>query len=329
MVPLSDLRLVVPYRIATYNAEGEAKHIYEDVVVDHLVMERHTTGIDPFTGLDYGNEEFPKEHRYDPDTGLPIFNRYIAGTRRRIAWPWEKEEKEEPESDRKDTTTTEVKQGWFRSSFRNLGANWVKVKESLRRYAASPLTGGAQKKLEDNDELQAEDEKEMNSINKQIEEVYTARKEGKPQPDKRPPDFDEDTGRNRIEGEETKTFYPTLVYPPFPNELSQELAPHIREAKWAEAREKRERVAQETREIEKPKANPEEQEAKQRQLDRMKTPLQLRWEVEWARKAQAEMANPKVSTEVLLAALGKHMQDNGVKLTEKRRKAAKKLEEVD
>ena len=64
---------------------------YEDVIVERIHMERHTTGIDPFTGTLYIDEPIPEDHQYDPQTGLPIFHRYIAGTNHRIEWPWEHE----------------------------------------------------------------------------------------------------------------------------------------------------------------------------------------------------------------------------------------------
>ena len=75
---MEDARLVIPYASTSFGPNGQS--LYEDVIVDNIVMERHTTGIDPFTGIDYGNQEIPKEHQYDPETGLPIFHRYIAGT---------------------------------------------------------------------------------------------------------------------------------------------------------------------------------------------------------------------------------------------------------
>ena len=59
---------------------------------------------------------------------------------------------------------------------------------------------------------------------------------------------------------------------------------------------------------------------------RMKTPLQLRWEQEQARKLQAQKETPAVDTETLLAALGQHMQANGVKKNGKRRAASQAAE---
>ena len=86
---MEDVRLVAPYQISTTDKDGNHVQTWTDVVVDNVLLERHTTGIDPFTKIDYGTREFPEEHRFDPETGIPVFNRYIAGTRRRIQWPWE------------------------------------------------------------------------------------------------------------------------------------------------------------------------------------------------------------------------------------------------
>ena len=86
-LPMDSVRLVIPSEIN----QGGVKR-YKDVIVEKIFMERHTTGIDPYTGTDYGNTEIPKEHQYDPRNGLPIFHRYISGTNHRIEWPWEREE---------------------------------------------------------------------------------------------------------------------------------------------------------------------------------------------------------------------------------------------
>ena len=67
---------------------------------------------------------------------------------------------------------------------------------------------------------------------------------------------------------------------------------------------------------------------KARAAERMKTPMQLRWEQEQAKKKQANKAGPAVHTDTLLAALGHHMAANGVKLTNKR-VAASRVADLD
>jgi large subunit ribosomal protein L24 len=52
------------------------------------------------------------------------------------------------------------------------------------------------------------------------------------------------------------------------------------------------------------------QEAKARHVaaQKMKTPMQLRWETEHAKKIKQQKTAPLVSTEDLMAALGRHIQ---------------------
>lgn len=280
-------------------------------------MERHTTGVDPFTGVDYGNSEFPEEHRYDPETGLPIFNRYIAGTRRRIQWPWEKEKKEAAVDTSKELEPTEEKPTWRQ----RLGSAGKSLREATKLLVPSTGEKTAQKEKED------ESENEVELIQSEIDASQddSIRPKGTPQTLN---DYEGDSTRNLTEpSDETSSFYPTLVYPPHPNELSTELSSHIREKRWADTKDSdkidSERSATEAKKTERQLA---ELEKKKEHIDAMKTPLQLRWEVDQAKKMQQK---PAVSTDTLMLALGQHMQANGIKLTPKRRKAARKVEELD
>jgi len=45
----------------------------------------------------------------------------------------------------------------------------------------------------------------------------------------------------------------------------------------------------------------------------MKTPMQLRWETEYAKKLQQQKESPLVETDALLTALGQHMQKGKAK----------------
>lgn len=201
-VPLEDVLLVVPYRITTYNADGEPKEIYRDVIVDNVTMERHTTGIDPFTGIDYGNSEFPEEHRYDPETGLPIFNRYIAGTRTRIPWPWEKEQKEAA-VDTTETEPVEEKPTWRQ----RLGSAGKSLRDATKLLVPSVREKAPQKAKEDESEHEAE------QIRAEIDSSQNTliRPKGLPRTHN---DYPEDSTRNLTEpSDETSSFYPTLLYP--------------------------------------------------------------------------------------------------------------------
>lgn len=308
---------MVPYRITSVASDGSPKDIFQDVIVDNVVMERHTTGVDPFTGIDYGNDEFPEEHRYDPESGLPIFNRYIAGTRRRIQWPWEKEEET---NSREEFKPVEEKKD-FKTRVKTMFSNPIQTIGGLARWRNS-------KKAEKRENQQ--DVKEVQKINDHLQSEEIIQKP-RSMPDKKPPAFDDDTGRNLVDPtDEGKTFYPTLVYPPFPNELSTELASESREKRRTDAKDEiGKSVTQTSAERERVQRELDELEAKQRQLESMKTPLQLRWEVERAKKLQEEAVKPRVSTDALMLALGQHMQSQGIKLTQKRQKMARKTEDVD
>jgi len=293
--------------------------------VDKLVMERHTTGIDPFTDINYGKDEFPKEHRFDPETGLPIFKRYIAGTRSIVQWPWEFDPEEHKGIDQQEESSSDVKSEAAKGRLRR-SIDWVKSTSSTATKAVLSSTKKREEELER--KKQEQDDRELLTIEKGIQEAqeqpYPKSKEERVQPDS-----DDDTGRNYAEvTPETRSFYPTLVYPPFPNELSTELAQDIRIQSWADAKDK---SGSNTTGQDLARKFREKKEAEERveveKLEVMKTPMQLRWEVEREKKLREE--KPLVQTEALLLALGSHMQANGIKLTPKRMKAAGEEVHVD
>lgn len=314
-VAMDDVRLVVPYASTSFSSSGQS--IYEDVVVDNIVMERHTTGIDPFTGTDYGNAEIPKQHQYDPETGLPIFHRYIAGTRYRIAWPWETETKAQdataPAPNRK------AAQGWISKTLGTL-RHPITTLQSWRNPTTKKPAKRAPSTLPLSDQVQ--------SI-----EASEARKQRRAILRSADPKFKDahdavDTTRNIVEGSESMSY--TLVAPPFPETLAQELRGDIQELSL-NARKDPDAPHKPIRaKFLSPKAQAAQDFAqnKARAAERMKTPMQLRWEQEQARKQAARKEAPAVDTDTLLAALGQHMSANGVKLTSKRR-AASQVEELD
>ncbi|KAF2848968.1 hypothetical protein T440DRAFT_453387 [Plenodomus tracheiphilus IPT5] len=311
-IDIADVRLVVPYE----RNQGGVRS-YTDAIVEQVQMERHTTGIDPFTGTDYGDAEIPKDHQYDPKTGLPIFHRYIAGTRQRIQWPWE--------------TRNALEYNEFTLK---AGKRTRKNKKSLIQRTIStirhPITSikswtsrpAAKKRIIPKRRLTPQEKDQLRQKRFDAREL----KRQKPIPrsqktERRETFFGVDSTRNIVENADS-TWY-TLVEPPFPQTLSEELRGDIHDRK-IEVRKapdappkvkiKRENVVGKAVSV-----------ARQRGVQSMKTPMQLRWEMEQARKLADQKKNPLVETEALLAALGEHMVKSGVKIPKKTRK----VEEVD
>ncbi|KAF2625623.1 hypothetical protein BU25DRAFT_412658 [Macroventuria anomochaeta] len=314
-IAMDDVRLVVPYASTSFSRSGQS--IYEDVIVDKVLFERHSTGIDPFTGTDYGNAEIPKQHQYDPETGLPIFHRYIAGTRYRIAWPWETETKAADST--LPTPNKKAAQGWLSTTLGTL-RHPITTLQSWRNPTSKKPAKRAPSTLPLSTQVE----------NIEASEARNQRRAVLRSEDPKHKDAHDvvDTTRNIVEGSDSMSY--TLVAPPFPDTLSQELrgdvfemtqtARHDTDAPYKPIRGKH--VS--------PKAQAAQAFAqkKARAAERMKTPMQLRWEQEQAKKKLAKKEGPAVDTETLLAALGQHMSANGVKLTTKRR-AASQVEELD
>ncbi|KAL1612363.1 hypothetical protein SLS60_000589 [Paraconiothyrium brasiliense] len=297
-LPLEDVRLVIPYQMKSRDADGNEVHTWNDVVVDKIVMERHITGRDPFTNIDYGTQEFPQEHRFDPETGLAIFNRYIAGTRQRIQWPWETvppeaEEVAQSTTSKEDNTSLI---GKLKSPIKTLRSTLAKRRESDQTATTS----------------KTEEQKEAERLQSKLDQVNQVPELPRSSPTNLPADYDDDTGRNKAEpSPHTSSFYPTLVYPPFPSELTSEIQAHVKEVDTAERNEKQDWYA-DAKEVT-PEERAERKAAKAEKLRRkgvpesMKTPLQLRWEVERKNKLEAKEKS-KVDRDALMIALGRHME---------------------
>ncbi|KAF1922062.1 hypothetical protein BDU57DRAFT_584989 [Ampelomyces quisqualis] len=305
-IPIDDVRLVVPYEITErvirrdgLNEVEQYVKVYKDVIVDRVVLERHTTGIDPFTGSDYGDAEIPKEHQYDPLTGLPIFHRYIAGTRQRIEWPGEKEEELE------DIGVTEEeaadKQTWIRR-IRNAVLHPIDTYKSSRFSKPNSVVEQASVSLEDIST-------ELKNIEAQVKD---ARKTDRPKShDARFASAidDVDTTRNIVE-DPTPIQY-RLVTSPFPEDFGEELRAHRQEFR-SQSRKDMDDAAPAPRRIkrttEQGKIASELAKAKRAAAQSMKTPMQLRWEMEHAKKVKQKKKGPLVSVDDLLAALDKHLK---------------------
>lgn len=295
-LPLADVRLVIPYELSQ---QGQKR--YSDVMVDKIFMERHTTGIDPYTGTDYGDAEIPENHQYDPQTGLPIFHRYIAGTRHRIEWPWEREE------DFEDNFVTEEsaedRQSWLRKTMGTIRHPITSIK-SWRGQSKQESTGAGKIEGTPAAELETIEQREMEK---------RRRERPRSNDPNLPEAYDTDTTRNIVEGADSMSY--TIIAPPFPDTLGEELRGEVHDfaievKKDPEAPRNSVKVKRTSdqgviaREVAK---------EKQRAAERMKTPMQLRWELEHAKKLQAQKKSPLVETDALLTALGQHMQKKGVK----------------
>ncbi|KAE8843608.1 hypothetical protein PTNB73_09327 [Pyrenophora teres f. teres] len=284
--PMDDIRLVIPGEVVRNGVKQ-----YEDVIVERIHMERHTTGIDPYTGTMYIDEPIPEDHQYDPETGLPILHRYIAGTNQRIEWPWEHEEPEDTESAKKPAVEDKKS-----LPFTSL-ARWRSKNKEDR--AQKEATNSVQKHPSTVAEGLSEIEQEQQK--KHLTKPPTSKDLESRQA------WDGDTGLNIVEGVQDMSY--TLVAPPFPDTLADELRTHIHDfsikaKKDAKKDPNAPRKIKLNRTSEEDVLAREAAQMRQRAAEKMKTPMQLRWELEQRKKAEA---SPLVDEESLLNALGKHM----------------------
>ena len=298
------MRLVAPYRITTTDKDGNEVQTWTDVVVDNILMERHTTGIDPFTKMDHGTREFPEEHRFDPETGFPVFNRYIAGTRQRIQWPWETVLPEEEDNSAKMAHSS----GSNKSLFAKLKSPIETTKDAVKSLTSTFRSKDAN---EQSTEL-TEEEKLAQRLQAKLDQVNQVPELPRGPPANLPADFEDDTGRNKAEpSPHTSSFYPTLVYPPFPQQLTSEIKSHAQEVEAAERNEKQDWY--ENKKEVSLEERAERKAAKAEKLrfkgvpETMKTPLQLRWEVDRRKKLELK-EKTKVDRNALMIALGAHME---------------------
>lgn len=313
-MPLDHVRLVVPAEII----QGSTKR-YGDVYVEKIFMERHTKGIDPYNGTDYGDAEIPKHHQYDPRTGLPIFNRYIAGTGQRIEWPWERQEEELAENETPEESLEE--------------------KRTWRATLTQPFTSLARWRNKKNErqakESTKQQEEEVSFVEKLEEIEMQERKRAREMiPRSQDPNLPEawdntDTMRNNVEGAPSMQY--TLVAPPFPDTLGEELRGDIRD--FNEKSRKDPDVPRRTIKI---KRNTEQgvlarevARAKHKAAEAMKTPMQLRWELEHKKKVEMLKKKPLVDEEALLVALGQHIQKNTAKPYKGKKQFPEPAQELD
>lgn len=315
-LPLDHVRLVIPSEID----QGGVKR-YKDVIVEKIFMERHTTGIDPYTGTDYGNSEIPKEHQYDPRNGLPIFHRYISGTNHRIEWPWEREEWTEYVDATQEQSTDN--RSWLKKTVSTITQPF----SSLDRWRSSNKEGRGQ---QDSGALKTDNiEENLTEIEKQQQQKFKTEPPRSKNPELSEAYDDVDTTRNIVERSDSMSYI--LVAPPFPDTLGEELRGDIHDFS-IKAKKERDPDAPRikiNRHSEQGVLAREIAKEQKRAADAMKTPMQLRWELEQRKKAEALKKQPLVDRESLLAALGQHMQKKTTKPYLGKKQISTSTEELD
>lgn len=306
-MPLDNVRLVIPYKITSKNG----KDVYQDVIVEKILMERHTTGIDPFTGHDYGTAEIPEDHRYDPESGLPIFHRYIAGTDRmqRIEWPWERPD--ELEDMGVSNNVISEKQPLMKRI-------WETLRHPIQSSKRSPSSG--------KDNKSKPEEKDISQEIVAAQEAHTKRQAKSPQSE-RPyvaePYDGVDTYRHVVEATQNQPAYSiTLTEPPHPDTVRLEVRGQMQRLANKNTKDEKKAFA----EAAEPRM-PRVRTNTARMPQQMKTPMQIRWETERAEKLNDSQTNPLVTTDALMAALGKHMKT--AKDLKRQQRKATQTEDLD
>jgi large subunit ribosomal protein L24 len=278
---VNDLRLVVPMTV-TELRDGRPVKVQQDVIVDKITLERYTRGVDPYTGTRTSKNTIPEEHRKDPKTDLPIYHRYIAGTRHIVEWPLEPSV-DDLELQEEDVKNTPEENEGIGAKVRK-GLSVLASPFSSRKRAQPALESGLfskAKKPEDSSLAIAEEEANE----------YRPR-----QPLYTPKDIER----------EPLPYSDTTEAP----EFSQ---PHDQPIDAADTRQTHAKV-QESR--------PVSDGSKVRTKPRiMKTPQQLVWEYEARQRRKTTFVHhnqrPKLPVD-LLTAIGMHMEKNGVKAPPRR-----------
>jgi large subunit ribosomal protein L24 len=273
---VNDLRLVVPMTV-TELRDGRPVKVQQDVIVDKITLERYTRGVDPYTGTRTSKNTIPEEHRKDPKTDLPIYHRYIAGTRHVIEWPLETsvDDLELPEEDVKNTP--EESQG-IGAKVRK-GLSMLASPFSSRKRAQPALESGLfskSKKPEDNSLAVAEEEANEHLTRQPLYTPKEIEREPLPYSDAaEAPEYSEP--QDRVIDATDMHQNPTKVR----ESRSVSPGPQVRT---------------------KPRI--------------MKTPQQLVWEYEARQRRKTTFVHhnqrPKLPVD-LLTAIGMHMEKNGVK----------------
>jgi large subunit ribosomal protein L24 len=292
-MPYDDVRLVAPYTVTDIDSNGQKFERVADVIVDKVDMEEHTSGKNLFTGEE-DDWNISEDQRVDPETDQKIYHRYIAGTRTVIEWPWQQDKPAE-DGQEKPKTNEDDSQGIMQKSLKSLQSLLPsgKAKEAKRIAAQEDQ----QKKREQMAEQQREARKNILA---------------KPR-EKDPREYEDDTPRNVVEINEMDMdnaglFRPTLLYPTMPVSI-------ITELRDLRAKEVDEKAIDKDERIEQLRAQRRERVQKEKEqiaarIASMKTPMQIRRDLEQAKKQKHDLAAPTAPSEALLRVLGKQMDKN-------------------
>lgn len=268
------------------------------MIVEAIDMERHTQGIDPFTGKYSYN--IPKEHQVDPKTEEVIWHRYVAGTRQPIEWPWEESRQKKaddarrPGAEKPENKDTDLMQNLEEEKTGG-------VTDILKK--ANPLNWLRGDKAEKKTEVVSKAADEDN-----LTETYNPETEIRTRPrESEPVEHADDTPRNIVE---SVNFIPYLIYRPLPETIGEELAGLAKEQKEIDAEKEVELRVQRKAAVAEKKL--EKERILAARISSMKTPMQLRWELEQVKKVKYDPKAPQPASEDLLLALGKHMAAKGV-----------------
>ncbi|KAF2005017.1 hypothetical protein P154DRAFT_519052 [Amniculicola lignicola CBS 123094] len=267
-VPFSDIRLV--YKLMRPHPAYPHNLVPRDVVVDAIELRRHTSGIDPWTGEDVAS--IPIEHQKDPETGEWIYHRYVRGTGEYLKWPWVLEQ------EKRDALDEEAKKR--RTALHDNTGVWDKVKKVLPFGRKNDMSVEQQEEEEPDNRLRAPPPK--------------------PRPDTY--SFGCDTTADIIM--DTSWTPNVLRSPPIPEFVVSELNAWKYEA--AIAKEERKAMTDEEKQAQRAERWAEKQEAMaevKRKMDErlalMKTPQQVAWELEQAKKIETRKTEHDVPPELL------------------------------
>ncbi|KAF2266649.1 hypothetical protein CC78DRAFT_577962 [Lojkania enalia] len=270
----------------------------EDVIVDQIELRKYTSGVDPWDGV--YKTDIPEEHQIYPENDKPIYIRYIAGTNHKIEWPWEAERKEN-EKEEAEKKASLLEQG---DDYQGRFAGF--------RKAVSKLTSWRRR----NEQPKVE-------LNTQSPEP-DGPKAPRAKPEEARPSYEGDTLSSQVRD---RTFAPTLLYPPFPESVVDELRnkyngkPFIQEL-WEEkymeiTKEKKAAKEALRREAsERKKLAQESPISILRQPASMRTPKRVKWELEQIGKQVLGRTDIPQLNEEVLKRIGEVMMKNGIKVAE-------------
>ncbi|KAF2018181.1 hypothetical protein BU24DRAFT_491198 [Aaosphaeria arxii CBS 175.79] len=291
-LPYDQVRLVA--KLDNYVQDGSGRPIktVSDCIVEAVDVEKHTTGINPFTGE--VQFDIPEAEQIDPETEAVPYHRYVAGTRVRIPWPWENQA-------RKTNTA---------------GAGKLdNVAEEVKRDESSPGIFGRLKNavgFKGKAAVVEETESLEDVAAVETDRDAATRPSTKPREHK-PTAWEGDTLRNVVEGQ--SSWIPSLVMPPFPETVVEEIRESTSERYKREKESSEHAELLQARKAKKAEGKAREEEARQVRIAAMKTPLQIKWELDQAKKQKYDASQPPKVSKKFLYALGKHMAANGQQLS--------------